>query len=242
MASADNLLAAVDNETTKLSLATVDNSKQLQSSVSSVKAELQTSVFKGLGEISGSLLEYQNDLTYSLAGGMRQVFAGISRSNDKLVLGIWSGFRDTTISSGQLVADLWSVGINYLAGMSDSSVLAWKNFLGIKDNMNTDLSASGTDPNTLKDQIKQELYNELKNEMSASSSLPASSGKPAGLVVFPSSGSTTLDSAQTAKIKQSFSDNVIINYDSKNQSGIIKPVFRDSVGSSYLFVLTPLGR
>lgn len=61
-----------------------------------------------------------------------------------------------------------------------------------------------------------------------------------GLVVIRSSGNESNDEKMKEKIKKSFSDEVIIKPDSTGRSGIIKPVFKNTEGENYLFILVPI--
>jgi len=63
-----------------------------------------------------------------------------------------------------------------------------------------------------------------------------------GLVVFPASGNHGLDSATVAKIAETFSDEIIIVPGGPNSPPVIKPVFRDSLGDDYLYLVVPLGQ
>lgn len=61
-----------------------------------------------------------------------------------------------------------------------------------------------------------------------------------GLAVVPSSNSEDKDEAIKNKIKESFSDEVIVKPDNSGTSGIITPVFREAKGSDFIYVLVPV--
>ncbi len=60
-----------------------------------------------------------------------------------------------------------------------------------------------------------------------------------GMVVVPTNENTDRDGVVN-KIKQSFSDEVVVT-EVDEESGVITPVFKDSRGDDYLFVLVPIG-
>jgi hypothetical protein len=57
-----------------------------------------------------------------------------------------------------------------------------------------------------------------------------------GVVVMPS----TTPEKTLESVRNSFSDNVEVALDKGGRSGIIKPVFKEGVGSAYRFVMVPL--
>jgi hypothetical protein len=58
-----------------------------------------------------------------------------------------------------------------------------------------------------------------------------------GLVVFPSGEK---DEEAKEKIKESFSDEVVVEFDETGESGIITPVFREIKEQKYLFLIVPI--
>lgn len=102
------------------------------------------------------------------------------------------------------------------------------------------------DEATLRAQIKAEVLADLKGTLaealkSAGGSQPVlikdSGGQ--GVVVVPSSASTTNETIKN-QIKNLFSDPVLVDFDRTGQSGIITPVFSNTTGENYIFVLTPV--
>lgn len=61
-----------------------------------------------------------------------------------------------------------------------------------------------------------------------------------GLVVIPSTGVASQDNQIVNKIRNSFSDDVVVKPDESGVSGIIKPIFKNSLGEDYLYVLVPV--
>lgn len=61
-----------------------------------------------------------------------------------------------------------------------------------------------------------------------------------GLAVVPSSNSLVKDEAIKNKIKESFSDEVIVKPDNSGTSGIITPVFKETKGGDFIYVLVPV--
>lgn len=62
-----------------------------------------------------------------------------------------------------------------------------------------------------------------------------------GMVVVPSDGNEKADAAQVARIQKSFSDKVSVIPAEDGESGIIRPEFKDTKGSDYVYVLVPVG-
>ncbi|MES3031029.1 MAG: hypothetical protein V4697_01295 [Patescibacteria group bacterium] len=62
-----------------------------------------------------------------------------------------------------------------------------------------------------------------------------------GIAVVPSQGSRVADEALEKKIRDSFSDEVIVSMDADRNSGVITPVFKKSQGEDFLYVLVPVG-
>jgi len=61
-----------------------------------------------------------------------------------------------------------------------------------------------------------------------------------GLVVVPSSGDSAKDDVTKERIRKSFSDDVAVLPDEDGTAGMIQPIFRDSEGDQYLYVLVPI--
>jgi hypothetical protein len=63
-----------------------------------------------------------------------------------------------------------------------------------------------------------------------------------GIIAFPSTGNSALDSATVAKLSETFSDEIIVVSGSDNDPPIIRPVFRDTIGEGYLYLVVPLNQ
>lgn len=63
-----------------------------------------------------------------------------------------------------------------------------------------------------------------------------------GIVTLPSTGDSERDRQIIEDVKNSFSDDVVVELDSSNTFGTIKPVFRnkDNLDESYMFLLVPV--
>lgn len=61
-----------------------------------------------------------------------------------------------------------------------------------------------------------------------------------GMAVVPSSNSASKDEAIKNRIRNSFSDEVIVNPDASGNAGIITPVFRQAKGDDFLYVIVPV--
>jgi hypothetical protein len=65
---------------------------------------------------------------------------------------------------------------------------------------------------------------------------------PLGVAVVGSSGSSAQDEATKKKIADSFSDNVEVTADKSGTAGVIKPVFKQTNGQDFIYVLVPVNK
>lgn len=63
---------------------------------------------------------------------------------------------------------------------------------------------------------------------------------PNGIVLSPSTGSEVADDAMKQKIRASFSDDVNISSDGSGTAGVITPVFKDTNGKDFIYVMVPV--
>jgi len=94
-----------------------------------------------------------------------------------------------------------------------------------------------------REQIRQEFLAELKSQglLNADLLTGDTSGVRYGIMVAPSTGSTTRDEWLKQNLSQMFADQVNLKFDQSGMSGIVTPVFKDGRQSGdYVFVLTPL--
>ncbi|HYC82994.1 MAG TPA: hypothetical protein VEB60_00390 [Candidatus Paceibacterota bacterium] len=164
-----------------------------------------------------------------------------------LSLRVWS---DGLISGWQNFGGMIGDYQNIIAGN-------WRKFLsGEEDKIQAPLaeksSAAGlSELEGAKEQIRQEVEASIRQDLEKAlrSIGTAQGGTTAGhaaggpgqmLAVFPSTGSTTLDAGVTSQVKNSFSDEISVQFDETGRSGVITPVFRSAPGSNYLFILTPV--
>ncbi len=154
--------------------------------------------------------------------------------------GLATGFDDfiTMIKS-------WSVGVlDFVIYYVDLISNNWYNFFFGPDEKVT--ANPIIDEVALREQIKAEVLADLKGTL-AEAFKSTGGGQPVliqdsggqGVVVVPSSASTT-DEAIKNQIKNLFSDPVLVDFDKSRQSGIITPVFNNTTGENYIFVLTPV--
>lgn len=68
------------------------------------------------------------------------------------------------------------------------------------------------------------------------------SSSPMGVAVVGSSGSNAQDEATKRKIADSFSDNVEVKADKSGTAGVIKPVFKQTNGEDFIYVLVPVNK
>jgi hypothetical protein len=122
----------------------------------------------------------------------------------------------------------------------DSVSIAWKDFFSeLFGQDGSDLSQS-----ELRDQLKKEILEELQrdNTIDIKDGDTSSTFTDSGLVLMKSSGINAIDVSNLKKIKDSFSDRVLVNFDKTGESGDIQPIFRDGLGEKYMFVITPVKR
>lgn len=73
-----------------------------------------------------------------------------------------------------------------------------------------------------------------------SSAKPLSHDGWNGMVVTPSLGSVEANAALEKKIRDSFSDEVVVSMNKDGRSGIVTPVFKKTEGEDFLYVLVPV--
>ena len=94
-----------------------------------------------------------------------------------------------------------------------------------------------------REQIRQEFLAELKSQGLINAEILSgnTSGTKYGIMVAPSTGSTTRDEWLKKNLSQMFADQVNLKFDQSGMSGVVTPVFKDGrQGGDYVFVLTPL--
>lgn len=79
------------------------------------------------------------------------------------------------------------------------------------------------------------------NNVTSGDTAPAGKTDESGsMAVFPSSGSGADDAVMKDKIRNSFSDEVNIYPDQSGTTGVIKPVFKETDGKDFIYVMVPL--
>ena len=63
---------------------------------------------------------------------------------------------------------------------------------------------------------------------------------PNGIAVADAGGTSALDEAVKQKIKDSFSDEVQVSPDKSGTAGVITPIFRESKGKDFIYVMVPV--
>jgi hypothetical protein len=172
--------------------------------------------------------------SYSVKKGTSLVvktFVGMTAFCMALV-GFWYGLSSNE-SSAKIYGSLWKetaihLEANVFSGakhlVDESAVAFYRTIRGwLFDSRETILVLTGDSITTL-DNVQKDI--------------PAQSGPNRGMVVVPTT--EEMDKEKTAEtIKQSFSDEVEIAERDKD-TGIITPVFKDSRGNEYLYVLVPI--
>lgn len=87
-----------------------------------------------------------------------------------------------------------------------------------------------------RDQIKREILDELRE-----AGLGNEQTKD-GIVVLKKTGDPAIDAKNVQNIYDSFSDKVIVDFESDGRAGIVQPVFRSGNGQKYIFLMTPINR
>ena len=110
---------------------------------------------------------------------------------------------------------------NWLGNLWERAVTAWQDFFNGRPK---EITINDV-PSAVREQILQ----------------TATSGVRYGVLVTPSTGSTSRDEALKKSLSQMFADRVNLRFDQGGTSGVVTPVFRDGrTGGDYIFVLTPL--
>jgi hypothetical protein len=159
------------------------------------------------------------------------------------------------------IANGWQVASDWWQTLKESVMTAWSEYRRIiVANWRAFLSGESSQPkivetpvtkssltgstSTDRDNFKKEIESELRLEMMGWLQTQESAGDNSfgnhGLVVIPSTGDPAKDAALKTSLKNSFSDEVELNFDETGQAGVITPIFRRSTGNPYIFLLTPL--
>ncbi len=142
-----------------------------------------------------------------------------------------------SIAVREFALGLFDSSMNAIAhfrqGTSDNQVVQ-KNFTDSSNNSGNTPSPNSVSGAVSEQQVRQILDEELNKRFSTPSA-PSQ-----GMVVVPSTGSPTGDTALKQKIANSFSDNVQVELDNSKTSGVIKPEFKNPTNDSYLFLLVPV--
>jgi len=121
----------------------------------------------------------------------------------------------------------------WLYGWWQQIAATWRSFLGGSADESADFG-TGDRANIL----------EIKNNVRAILEILSNDGISAlpseGAVIVPSTGNAITDAELKARIAGLFSDQVSVNLDDSRQAGVVTPVFREGVGSNYIFLLTPV--
>jgi len=118
----------------------------------------------------------------------------------------------------------------------------WRNFLSREGSGKDALGV--VDEDRLREEIKQEILAELGAELErllldgVSEPTILSGQTDQGVVVMPDSGQNRDETIR--RLKNIFSDRVLVEFDDTGQAGVITPVFRSGPGGNYIFVLTPV--
>lgn len=142
------------------------------------------------------------------------------------VTSTWDIIADWLYPLTSWLSDLW---FNFLE--------AWKRFLGLIAKDEPEITPA------MREKIREELLAELKNQGLVNAELLAgeNGGAKYGIMVAPSTGSTTRDEWLKKSLSQMFADEVSLKFDKTGMSGVVTPTFRDGrKGGDYVFVLTPL--
>ncbi len=145
----------------------------------------------------------------------------------------------TVISPWKTVSNWLEPLTNWLGDLWSSFVNGWKHFFGLAPK--EELAPIVTPE--MREQIRQEFLAELKSLGLVGLDLSSTevSGLKYGVMVAPSTGSTTRDEWLKKSLSQMFADQVNLKFDQTGMSGMVTPIFRNGqTGGDYIFILTPL--
>ena len=152
-----------------------------------------------------------------------QVLGQVTQSLDSQV---------TFLNSSAVVTSTWSVVSDWFRAIIDWFRQLWSSQEVIPVIMSAE-----------REQIRQEFLVELKSQGLINDDILSSdtTGTRYGIMVAPSTGSTTRDEWLKKNLSQMFADQVDLKFDQTGMSGVVTPVFKDGrKGGDYVFVLTPL--
>ena len=121
---------------------------------------------------------------------------------------------------------------NVVKNLSSSISDNWHNFLTGKQN---EPAATTTVPAAIPTDLATEIQAEVDRAVNAKLA-ELSGGSRGGLVVVPANQASTSPEV----IAQSFSDQVEVRPDASGQSGVIVPIFKNTSGQPYLYIMAPI--
>ncbi|MBI2100015.1 MAG: hypothetical protein HYT48_01600 [Candidatus Vogelbacteria bacterium] len=150
------------------------------------------------------------------------------------------------------VLNLWQTLPDNLAFLRERVVENWRDFLGLAPKAEVLMLAASSTPNEIQQFVDQRVREELSDFLNqgktsiagraggGGSSAQGGQGPSSGLIVVPTTGNELSDEAIKARLKEVFSDQVVVKYDPAGTTGVITPIFQRGRGQDYLFLLTPI--
>jgi len=147
------------------------------------------------------------------------------------------------ITTTDVLAGWFSRAGNWLVDFWQQIVQNWDNFLS-----KGEASPAPAITPELQEKIKQDILRDLIEQNLISTStidsqiINQSSASPNyGLMVIPTTGSTTQDEFLRKNLSRMFADETDIKFDQGGSAGVVTPIFRGGEnGGDYIFILKPL--
>lgn len=105
------------------------------------------------------------------------------------------------------------------------------------DGENILVPASGLSEQEIKRLVEQLVEEEIESRGGAAAPV---AGPQQGIAVIPASGESLRDEEIKERVRQAFSDEVVVSLDESRSAGVVRPVFRGPTDQSYMFVLVPI--
>ncbi len=132
-----------------------------------------------------------------------------------------------------------------LSEIAHRIISAWQEFILGRETVSAPVTGNIPQPAIDREALKKEVTAEVLKDLAAQGVVPGpvpAAWPNAGLVLMPTTGSSSLDRLKQNLIQNSFSDQVKVSLDPNGRTGLIEPIFRSGTGASYLFVITPVGK
>jgi hypothetical protein len=130
-------------------------------------------------------------------------------------------------------------GVMFISEQPQSGVVAQNVSANVFDTVQSVVTFFKNSYDQVQDKVLALFHKDQQVAINVPEIIPAQSTSQ-GIAVVSSSGTVEGDEAIKDKIKDSFSDEVMVKPDQSGTAGVITPVFRSAKGTDFVYVLVPV--